>query len=163
MLPTVAPLGSILMEYVPVAGNVCVGSVKLAAFDVDEVSDVPSGLSSVTVTIFKPLFVNAIDTCWPDVPLKVGVAFWPGTVVVKVSDEPPIVTVPVASAGTSFSVKFTLPIAASQGLTRIVYVPALASTSVSMNPAPEKVFDASVVPSGALSVTVAQFCAPAAQ
>src|ERR1044072_7149841 len=150
MLPTVAPLASILIQYVPVVGNVCVGRVKLAAFDVDDVSVVPSGLSNVTVTIFKPLFVNAIDTCWFAVPLNVGVAFCPGTVVVKVSAEPPMVTVPVASAGTSFSVKFTLPIAASVGLTRIVYVPALASTSVSMNPVLEKVFDASVEPFGAL-------------
>jgi hypothetical protein len=50
MLPPMAPLGSDLDGIRPVVGNVDVGRVKLAALDVDEVSDVPSGLSSVTVT-----------------------------------------------------------------------------------------------------------------
>ena len=113
-------MGSIFIEYVPVAGNVCVARLKLAALDVTEVSEVPSGFNNVTVTVPIELFVNATETDWPAVPLKMGIAFWPGTVVVRVSDAPPTVRVPVASAGTSLSVKFTVPVAVVHGSTMIV-------------------------------------------
>lgn len=67
----------------------------------DEVSDVPSGLRSETVTEPIVLLVNAIEICWAAVPLNVGLAFCPGTVVVCDSADPSTVIVPVSSAGTS--------------------------------------------------------------
>ena len=155
ILPTVAPLGSIFIEYVPVTGKVCVARLKLAALEVTEVSEVPSGFNNVTVTDPSPLLVKLTETDWFAVPLKTGIAFWPGTVVVKVSGDPPTVRVPVASAGTSLSVKVTVPVAVVHGSTTIVYVPAI-RTSVSINALlpVAYVFEVNVEPFAALIVTV---------
>src|SRR5262249_23599887 len=52
--------------------------------------------------------------------VKVSDAFWPETVVVKVTGAPPGVIVPVMSAGTSLSVSVALPVSAFCGSTKIV-------------------------------------------
>jgi hypothetical protein len=84
--------------------------VRLAALEVEAVRVVPSGFLSVTVTVPTVLLVTRTVICWPAVPLKVNAPFWPGVVSVTVTAEPPIVSVPVTSAGTSYSVRVRLPV-----------------------------------------------------
>ena len=60
------------MVYVPVVGNVCCAKLKLAPLEVDDVSDVPSGLSNLTVTEPIVLLVMRTVTCCPVVPSKVN-------------------------------------------------------------------------------------------
>ena len=52
-----APLGSMLIVYVPVTDNVCVARLKLELLEVVVVSVVPSGFSSLTVTVLMLLLV----------------------------------------------------------------------------------------------------------
>src|SRR5262249_16415 len=131
--PMLAPLGSMVIENVPVTDNVCVARLKLALLEVVVVSVVPSGLSNLTVTLPMVLAVTGTVTCCPDVPLKVTVAFCPGTVVVTLRADPPIVTLPVGSAGTSYSVSVMLPVLVLFGLIRMVYVPFTGNVLGSMN------------------------------
>src|SRR6185295_6629184 len=73
-------------------------------------------------------------TFWPTAPVNVAYAFWPGTVVVRVTAGPPAVIAWVGSAGTSYAVKLSAPVAAPLGSITKVYVPATGSTVVSRNP-----------------------------
>jgi hypothetical protein len=89
-----------LIVYVPVVGRVWVVRLKLPLHEVEDVSDVPSGLSNLTVTTQIVLPVTRTVTCCPVVPLKVGPAFCPGVVIVIGTAGPPIAIVPVTSGGT---------------------------------------------------------------
>jgi hypothetical protein len=88
------------MVYVPVVGKVWVARLKLLLQENEDVRDVLSGFKRLTVTQIIVLPVTWTVACWPEVPVKVRVAFWPGTVVVTVTAAPPMVSVPVASGGT---------------------------------------------------------------
>ena len=71
-----ALLGSILIVYVPVVGNVCCERLKVPLQEKVDVNDVESGFSSVTVTQEEkvPLAILTV-TCCPEVPLNVMFAF----------------------------------------------------------------------------------------
>ena len=95
---------------------------------------VPSGFSSET---------NASDSDMPEswrlircpaVPAKVTRAFWPGVEIEIDVAGPPGVTVPTASAGTSYSVSVIEPVTVTSGSTTIVYTPVTGSVFVSMKP-----------------------------
>ena len=72
-------------------------------------STVPFGFKSEILVVQQPPAITRLTT-WPAVPVKVRLAFWPGTVVVTVFGTPNAI-VPVTSAGTSYSVKVTSPVA----------------------------------------------------
>jgi hypothetical protein len=64
-----------LIVYVPVTDKVCAARLNVALLEVVVVSVVPSGFSSLTVTVLIVLLVTCTVTCWPEVPLKVKLAF----------------------------------------------------------------------------------------
>jgi hypothetical protein len=105
---------------VSVTGSVCVVRLKLAALELAVASTVPSGLSKATAVVLIVLFVTLTVARWPAVPPKVRRAFWPGTVLATAVAAAPMVTVPVASAGTSKSWSVALPVLVVDGSTTTV-------------------------------------------
>ena len=76
-------------------------------------STVLSGLRTFTVAAFTPDRLTGLIarvTFWPLVPAKLRLAFWPGVAKLSAWVPPPIVSVPVWSAGTLQSWKSTLPV-----------------------------------------------------
>src|SRR6266446_2017598 len=71
-------------------------------------------------------------TFCPLVPLNVRLAFCPGTVVATETGDPPMLIVPVTSAGTVYSCSVSLPTYVLMCCTHSVYVPVVASVCVSM-------------------------------
>jgi hypothetical protein len=100
MLPTFAPLGSMLTVYVPVEGSVWVVRLKLATLDVDEVSVVPSGFNSLMVTTLIVLLVMRTVTYWLAVPANVSCPFCPGVPMVTGVAGSLMTMAPCTSAGT---------------------------------------------------------------
>ena len=96
-MPVLAPFGSILIVYVPVVGNVCCERLKVPPQLKVDVKLVPSGFSSVTVKHENVLFAILTVASWPEVPLNVMFAFWPGFVMVTGRADPLIVTEPLTS------------------------------------------------------------------
>ena len=90
------PFGSILIVYVPVAGNV-VGRLMVPLQEKTDVKFVASGFTTVTVTHENVLLASLTVTACVAVPLKVMFAFWPGTDVLTGSAVPLIVTESVTS------------------------------------------------------------------
>src|SRR5439155_850330 len=98
------------MVYVPLCGSVFV-SMKppLTPTSVGERRLDPSGF---LIEMFAPQQFDCATLMLirrPAVPANVRLAFWPGAVVVTVTAAPPTVIVPVASAGTLYSVSVVLP------------------------------------------------------
>ena len=88
-----------------------VATRKLVDDDAADVNTVVPFVSrSVTVRFGTVFPVTCTVTCWDAVPLKVSLPFWPGALVVTPTELPPIVTVPVVSAGTSYAAIITLPV-----------------------------------------------------
>src|SRR5215469_13180621 len=85
-----------------------VGREKLAAEEVVEISVLPSGFSRLTVTELMVLPVSCTVACWPDVALKVSLAFCPGPGV-TVTAAPPGVILCVITVE-SYSVTVALPL-----------------------------------------------------
>src|SRR4029077_7965265 len=120
---------------------------------------VPSVLNSFTVTPLIVLLAMCTVTCWDAVPENVSEPFCPGAVVVTPTPLPPIVTVPVVSAGTSYDVSVTLPVSAPSRST--VTVSPDANVHGSKNSGQkEAVWDARVPPAAFRTVTVVKNGAP---
>src|SRR5215211_1270525 len=149
-LPVLVPCGSTTIVYVPAtASETASTKPPIVPIVVGATSVVPSGRSSETLTL-QHVGPTLTATRWPAVPLNVSLPFCPATVVDRVAVAPPATIVPVTSGGTSYSCSVTLPMVVVCGSTRIVYVPATGSATVSTNPpkVPIVIAVPSVVPSG---------------
>ena len=138
-LPVTGPCGSTKSVYVPVVGRTTAS--RKPPFD--------PALTGVTRTVpfgfrIEILRLQHVDVpndtsdtttlaLWPATPENVTFAFCPGTVVVT-GVEDPKATVPLASAGTSWSVIVTAPVAEPCGSTTTAYVPVSARAAESRKP-----------------------------
>ena len=119
MVPTLVEVGLMTILYVPVVGSVCVAMLNAVLDEEVLVTVEPSGFNRLTSTVPIVLSVNRTVTCCPAVPVNVAAAFWPGVVVVNDVNDPPTVSEPRGSAGTSYSVRLTDPVFAAGGSKRI--------------------------------------------